>query len=349
MSIAATYLQDIRVNYPSNLDRDQLRVTRNGLLTAVLAMTTAPDSIVSADLRAKAVASQGRNLDVPVMQKGSVTITNVRTCVVSCSESDSALVRVNWKTLVADICMVPGQYEKNDITYTADLAKKIREIVEAFKNEVETDLDLALDANKNQVYNSPIVPEKYPLAGFALQVQSVDRDFFFNDIDPINFADDYYNPEVYVIGSPALMATVMRYINQGPGNAANTAYQFAGKNFTFSNRVVNGPGVSSTGYFMPNGSMGLLTRVDVDARMRAVATSGVEWFEDTLPDLPWTVGIKYDSDCSDESTLNGSGLEYLTATKVEHWQISFDYAIIVPYQVDLATESSSIRKFEFLP
>ena len=312
-------------------------------------MTTAPDSIVSADLRAKAVASQGRNLDVPVMQKESVTITNVRTCVVSCSESDSALVRVNWKTLVADICMVPGQYEKNDISYTADLAKKIREIVEAFKNEVETNLDLALDANKNQVYNSPIVPEKYPLAGFALQVQNVDREFFFNDIDPINFADDYYNPEVYIVGSPALMATVMRYINQGPGNAANTAYQFAGKNFTFSNRIVNRLGISSTGYFMPNGSMGLLTRVDVDARMRAMSTSGTEWFEDTLPDLPWTVGIKYDSDCSDESTLNGSGLEYLTATKVEHWQISFDYAIIVPYQVNLAVDSSSIRKFEFLP
>ena len=347
MSIAATYLQDIRVLYPSNLDRDQLRVTRNGLLTAILEMTTSPDSIVSADLREKAIASQGRNLDVPVLQKGPVTLTNVRSCDVVCSDSTSDLVRITWKTLVADICMVPGQYEKNEIGYTADLAKKIREIVEAFKNEIEVDLDLALDANKNQIYNSPIVAEKYPLAGFALQVPAVDRDFFFNDLDPIDFADDYYNEVKYIVASPSLMATVMRYINQGPGNEANTAYQFAGKNFTFSNRITNGAGKSATGYWMPDGSMGLLTRVDV--RMRHVSTDGTEWFEDTLPDLPFTVGIKYDSNCSDESTLNGAGLEYLTATKVEHWQISFDFAIIVPYQVDLATESSSIRKFEFLP
>lgn len=347
MSIAATYLQDIRVLYPSRLDRDQLRVTRNGLLTAVLDMTNSANSIVSADLRAKALASEGRNLDVPVLQKGPVTLTNVRSCVVSCSESDSALVRINWKTLVADICMIPCEYQVNEITYTADLAKKIREIVEAFKNEIETDLDLALDANKNQVYNSQIVPTKYPLAGDALQVQAVDRDFFFNDIDPINFADDYYDENVKVIASPSIMSTVMRYINQGPGNAANTAYQFAGKDFTFSNRIVNGVGVYGTGYFMPDGSMGLLTRVDCDARMRAVATRGTEWFEDTLPDLPFTVGIKYDSECSDQTVATGLG--YLTATKVEHWQISFDYAIIVPYQVNLAVDSSAIRKFEFLP
>lgn len=347
MSIAATYLQDLRVAYPSQLDRDQLRVTRNGLLTAVLEMTSAPNSIVSSDLLAKATVSEGRNLDVPVMNKGAVSITNVRTCVVSCSESTSALVRVTWKTLVADICMIPCEYQVNEIGYLADLNKKIREIVEAFKNEVETDLDLALDANKNQVYNSTLVGTKYPLVGDALQVAATDRDFFFNDVDPINFADDYYDPNVKVIATPSLMSDVMRYINQGPGNAANTSYQFAGKDFMFSNRVVNGVGVASTGYFMPDGSMGLLTRVDCDSRMRAVATSGTEWFEDTLPDLPWTVGIKYDSECSDQTVATGLG--YLTATKVEHWQISFDYAIIVPYQVNLATDSSAIRKFEFLP
>jgi len=349
MSLAATYLQDIRAQYPSNLDRDHLRVTRHGLLTAVLMMTDAQNSIVSQDLKTKAVASQGRNLDIPVYKKGSVTIKNTRSCVIDCGQSGSDLVRVVWKTAVVDICMVPGQYEKNEIGYTADLANKIKERVEALKSAIEVDIDGALDTAKNQVYNSSLVTEKYTPAGNALQVSYDDREFFFNDVDPINFEDDFYNEDVYIVASPSMMADVREYINQGASNDENTAFQFNGKNFTFSNRITNGAGKSSTGFFMPNGSVGLLTRVDVDARMRATATDGTEWFEDTLPDLPFTVGIQYKSKCDDKSALEDAGLEHLKATKVEHWQISFDYAIITPYNPDIAVESGAIRKFEFLP
>ena len=348
MSLAATYLQDIRAQYPSNLDRDELRVTRTGLLTAVLAMTTAPNSVVSADLMIKAKASQGLNLDVPVLHKGDVTIKNQRSCDVECSQSESGLVRIVWKTAVVDICMVPGQYEKNEIKYTTDLAQKISDRVEAFKSAIESDLDTAIDTAKNQVYNSPIVDDKYTPVGNTLQVSGADaKKLFFNDIDPINFEDDFYSEDVYIIASPALMSDVRYYINQGRANNENLSWQFNGKNFTFSNRITNAQ--ASTGYFMPNGSVGLLTRVDVDARMRAKATDGTEWFEDTLPGLPFTVGIKYNSKCSDQSALETAGLAHLKATKVEHWQISFDYAIVLPYNSDAATKPGAIRKFEYLP
>ena len=50
MSLAKTYLQNIRIKYPSNLDRDELRVTQTGLLEAVIQMTGSADSIVSPDL-----------------------------------------------------------------------------------------------------------------------------------------------------------------------------------------------------------------------------------------------------------------------------------------------------------
>lgn len=347
MSLAATYLQDIRAQYPSNLDRDELRVTRNGLLTAVLAMTNAPNSVVSADLKTKASASQGRNLDVPVLKKGDVTIKNQRSCDVQCGQSESDLVRIVWKTAVVDICMVPSQYEKNEIGYVTDLGKKINERVEAFKSAIEVDIDTQLDTAKNQVYNSSLVADKYTPVGNALQVTGADlRKLFFNDVDPINFEDDFYSEDVYVVGSPSLMSDVRYYINQGAGNNENLGWQFNGKNFTFSNRITND--TAATGYFMPNGSVGLLTRVDVDARMRAKASDGTEWFEDTLPGLPFTVGIKYDSKCSDQSALETAGLEHLKATKVEHWQISFDYAIVLPYVGDVA-RPTAIRKFEFLP
>ena len=152
MSLISTYLQDIRANHPSNNDRDELRVTRTGALTAVLAMTTSQNAILSPDLQQKAIASQGRQLDVPVMTKGAVTINNVRSCTIAGGQSNSDLVTVIWKTISSDILMVPGQYEKNVIGYTHDLTKKINEMVEAWKVEIESDLETSMDANKSQVY-----------------------------------------------------------------------------------------------------------------------------------------------------------------------------------------------------
>lgn len=349
MSLIKTYLQDIRVNHPSNNDRDELRVTQTGLLTAAMAMTTSQNSVISPDLIEKAVASQGRQIDVPVMQKGAVTIANTRSCTIGGGQSESDMVTVVWKTLSTDVLMVPSQYDKNMVKYQYDLTKKINEIVEAFKVEIETDLETALDTNKSQVYASSIITDKYALVGDAIQVTAADLDYFFNDLDAINFADDFYDPTIYVVANHVVMPTVSKWINQGTSNAMNTAFQFAGKNFTFTNRIPNGAGKNATGYFMPDGTIGVLTRTDVDARNNHKAGDGTEWFEDTLPNLPFPIGIQHKSKCDDESLLEASGLEHLTATLVEHTQISFDFAIIVPYNSDIATKASSIRKFEFVP
>lgn len=348
MSLIKTYLQDIRANYPSRLDRDELKITQTGLLTAVLEMTNSGNSIISQNLKQLAETSQGRNLDVPVRKKGNVTIKNVRSCTVACGQSESDLVRITWKTLVADICMVPGQYAKNDITYQGDLAQKISEVAEAFRVEMENDLDTAFDTNKSQVYNSPIVTDDYALTGSAIQVTNAQRDTFFGDLFAINMEDDFNDPTIKVIASPSVMPVVERIVFQGSANATNLQYQLNGKDFRFSNRISNGTGVKATGYFMPDGSVGLLSRVDIDARMNHKATDGTEWAEDNIPGIPFPVGIKYNSKCSDQSALESNGLEHLTATLIEHWQISVDFAIVVPYNSDLTTKPNSIRKFEFI-
>jgi hypothetical protein len=348
MSLAKTNLQDVRANYPSNLDRDELRSTQTGLLMAAEEMTTSPSSIVSPDLRLKAETSEGRNLDIPVMKKGNITISNVRSCTIGGGISESDLIRVTWKTVVADILMVPSRYETNQIGYTFDFAKQIRETVEAFKIEIENDLDTAFDANKSQVYGSTIVGTKYPLTGAAIQVPPSQLDFFFNDLEPVNFADDFNDPTIRVIANHVVMPTVSKFINQGGGNAVNTTFQFAGKNFTFSNRISNGAGKLATGYFMPDGSVGLLTRVAVDSRMGHKGGDGTEWMEETLPGLSFPIGVQFKSKCDDKSAMEVAGLGHLTATLVEHYQISFDYAIVVPYNSNLATKPSSIRKFEFV-
>ena len=348
MSLQATYLQDLRVQYPSRLDRDELRMTQTGLLAMALSMTSSPQSIVSPELIELARQSAGRQLDVPVMQKGNVTIKNQRTCVVDCEQSQSGFVTVNFKTIVADLCMVPSQYKKNEIKYLQDLNRKITDIVEKFLIEIENDLDTALDANKSQVYNSTLIGTKYALTAGAIQVPTAEQKLFFNDIEAINYSDDFNSTVVKFAASPAMMPTVSFYVNQGSGNSENISFSFAGKDFTFSNRVTDAPGVLSTAYFAPEGSIGLVTRVDPDAMDENEATDGTKWFEDRLPGMPFNVGIKYSSKCADNSVIETAGLEHLTASMIEHWQISFDFATIVPYNSDLATKPSSIRKVEFV-
>ena len=347
MSIAATYLQDLRAQYPSNLDRDELRITQTGLVTMALEMTDSANSIVSGDLKEKARNSEGRVLSVPVMTKNDITISNVRSCTIAADESNSAFVNIIWQTLVANIVMTPQQYKKNEVRYLEDLNKKIRETVEKFLVTIEEELDTSLDTNKTQVYNSTIVGDDFLLAGGAIQVPAANNDFFFNFLDPINYADDFYDTEINIVASHALMAPVNNYINQGSGNNENKNFQFAGKNFRFSNRITNA--AKSTFYFMPGGSLGLLTRVDGDSRDGSQATDGTVWFEDMLPGLPFSVGIRYKSKCSDESGLNApaTGLEHLTATLKEEWQISFDFGIVTPYNSDPATKAGAIRKVEF--
>lgn len=348
MSLVKTVLQDLRANYPSNLDRDELRLTTFGLLTAAMAMTSGPSSIISTDLRKKAEASQGRNLDIPVLRKGAVTIKNVRSCTFGAGETESDFIRVVWQTIAFDITMVPSNYENNEIAYNEDLAKKMREGAEALQIEIETDLDLALDTAKSQVYNSTIVGDTYALVGSAIQVTNADLDFFFNDLEAINFADDFGGSNIKVVTNHRFMSIVRKIDNQGAQNDENTAFTLIGKEFTFSNRIANGLAVKATGYFMPDGSLGFLTRTSVDGRMGHRSTDGFEWAVDTIPGLPFPVDIKYKSTCDDKSAMQATGTSHLTSTMVEHWQIAVDFAILTPYNSDLATKSNSIRKFELV-
>lgn len=348
MSLAKTYLQDLRATYPNPLDRVENRVTTAGLLEVAMEMTNSPNSIVNDEIKQKAMESEGRNLDIPVMKKGNVTISNVRSCTITGSQSESDKVRLVWRTMATQIAMVPSQYAKNEISYVADLNKKIREAVEAFLIEMEQDIETALDTNKSQVYSSSIVDTKYTLVGDAIQVLPTQTDFFFGDIDAINFSDDFNAMTTKVVANHSVMPYVNKFINQGAGNNQNLNYQFAGKDFRFSNRIPNGNDVLGTLYFMPDGSLAVLTRIDTDSRLNHKASDGTEWMEETLPGLPFTVGIQYKSKCDDQSELENAGLGHLTATMVELWQISFDFAIVTPYNSDITTKPSPIRKVEFV-
>lgn len=348
MSLIKTALTSIRVKYPNNLDRDEHRRIQHGLLQSAIDQTNSTNSIIDNDLKDKAMKSEGLQLEIPVLKRGNVTIKNIRSCVINGGRSESDLVSVTWKTLVADIELVPSYYENNQIKKDADLAKQLSEVTNAFIKDIEVTLEATLDAKKTQIYRSSIVTNQYTLVGGAIRVTKSQERFFFNDVQAINFADDFYNDTIVVIANHNVMPLVSWYTHQGESNYENTRFQFAGKDFYFSNQIENESGVVGTAYFMPNGTLGILSRVNVDARLGHVASDGTEWAEDTIPGFPFRVGIMRKSVCADKSTYDATGTAHLTATMLEQWQISVDYAVLTPYESDPANQPTAIRKVEFV-
>lgn len=234
-----TYLQEIRGIYPNNFDKNEWRFTKAGLLTAVIEMTESPFSIVNEDLKQKALTSEGRDLKIPVFKQGDLTVKNQRSCVIEEYENETAMIEINWATLVVDISMVRSQYAKNEITYLQDLNKKLLLVKEAFTKAIETSINARLELDKSTEYNSSLVGvgAKYPLVGDALQVAIADQELFFNDIEVILEEDDFSSEVIYVLGSTPLQSFVRHWANQGKGNDENLEYQFSGKSFRFSNRI----------------------------------------------------------------------------------------------------------------
>lgn len=360
MALTATILANIRANYPSFLDEYENRIKSTGLLTSVLEMQASPNSIVSQDVRNRAIDSQGRPIQIPVLQDGDVTLTTTRTCTVPSAENDSALVNVTWSTVVGNITMTPAQYGINSIGYEADLNMKIQRMVEKMNTTVESNLETQIDNAKSQVYGATSLVAasgaKYPLVGGAIRVSSAQQELFFNDIDPINLADDF-NTSIYkIVANYGTMPTIREWINQGPDNSNNRRFQFESNrnwssgayDFGFSNGISNGTGVRGTGYIIPDGAIGFLTRVDNDALNNRFTTTGSTYSVETLPGLQWPVGLRFKSDCADKSAIAGGATAHLTATVEEQWQFSFDYAVLTPYNSDLATRANPIRKFEYL-
>lgn len=346
--LVETFLQDIRIAFPNNMDRDEWRFTRYGLLTAAKEQTVHPLSIINEDIRTQALESEGRSLGIPVMKKGSITVSNQRSCAVGDFENETAMVNVAWTTLTADISMMKAQYHKNQVSYLQDFNKKVLLLKNAFANAIENAIYSKLDTDKSSIYNSSLVGAglKYPLVANTLQVDAVEQETFFNDVDVIMNQDDFWSPEWLVLGSTPLMSSIRHYINQGAGNDENLNYQFGNHAFRFSNQLVDGAAVKSTGFIMPYGSIGLLTRINIDARMGNKASDGTAWEKVFLDVLGFEVGVMHKSTCSDKSAL--PGLSHLKATMLENFQFSLDFALLTPYNSDAATIAGGIKKFEFL-
>ena len=112
MSLIATRVQNWRIENPE-LDRNMFRPCEYGALDFFIEQTNAPNSIISPNLRDRALVSIGNTVQVPVINYDeNVQVSNVRSCVIADNENTSALVTLVWATYAIGFTMVPAAYSK---------------------------------------------------------------------------------------------------------------------------------------------------------------------------------------------------------------------------------------------
>jgi len=347
MAITPTRLQDIRANYPSMLNKWELRPEVYGLWQKGMMNTGNSAGIISQDVISKAAASWGLDVEIPVMSISSDANGTGLTCTHSGVEALSDLVTVTWVTISNGFNMVPSRNAQNQIGYAAEFARKYKDAIRAMAGAANALIDTTLTGVIEGTYTNPYVGTKYAVGvNDALQVALADRPDFFNDLVDILASDDIF-PQLDVLGSTNLRGIVSQLFAQGDANATNTAYQFqqGDYNFVFDKDVTVGAvaATDASGYVMPAGAYGIVTRNSPDC-LQGVTNKTHTWGTLNDPTLMMNLDYLYTDGCLDNSA-DPSAYAGDTAVAQETHQMAMHFGILTPYE---NTQSGVIRKFDLL-
>lgn len=342
MSLVATRLQNWRVENPQ-FDKNMTRPCEYGALDFFIEQTNANNSIISPNLRERALASMGNTVQIPVINyDGNVQVDNVRSCVIGDNENTSALFTVVWKTYSVGFTMVPAAYMNNEISYEHDYNRKMEKICRALANKLDQDAVAALEANKTQVFKDLL---QYTDGGTnVIQVPTQMATEILGDINPIMRANCY--PEmIHVIGNAGVDSLVRKLAQHDIYNDVNKRMEYADKVMHYTNNVVNEAGKNGTFFAVADGNVGVLTRVDREA-LRRTRANFHEWDIVRLPFIDLPVGSHYYTSVGDNSGIAGAATADLTCSVKEYFGFSVDVAFIVAYNSDAATIANPIIKSE---
>lgn len=341
MSLALTLSQSLRAQYPSNLDKNEVRPSRYGAWDFFLQDAMNPGSILTPDLLAKIKQSFGHTVAVPVIDAEDVNISNVRSCTIADSENSSKLITLTFATYAFGFSMYPAQHYNNDIKYQADYDQKLRKYLLKLAAVLDQASVATLEAQKNIFWTG--VDSFYSNTGNALQVSQAQAFDFYNTASSVlEFMDFYGAP--HVIHNPHAKPLVNRLNAQGANNATNQQWQFSPYTFWGTNRILNSANIQATGFLVQEGTCAVSNRNDPDAIQRATGP-GMEWAEVPMPIVNLTMGSFYRKDCNDASALH-IGTGGLKRTLRESFEFSTDVCFITAYNSAMATRFNPIVKFQ---
>lgn len=347
-SLAATLANNYRTQHIANFDKNEQKRPIGGAFFAAQADSNSPYGFVTPELIEKARMAAGRTVSIPVINyDGTVSIGSTRSVTISDDENVSALQALTFVIYEGQFTMTPARFQNNEIDYQTDFNKKFEKMIFAMLSAFDSAVVTALGTNKNQV--EPDLLGKYNFTSSVLEVPKSYEDTFYSDQEIIMMSKDMNSQgaPLNCIGNPYVASKVKYLGQQGGGNYQNLAYQFDGKNFYFSNNISNGTGHNGTMYFMPQGSLGIVTRNEPDALMGSRTSDGKVWDIVNLPIINLPADSYYYEAAVDSSSLDTS-TAHLTRAKKEYFAFTVEMAILTNYNSSLSTVANPIVKAAIL-
>ena len=330
MSLIETKMQNLRVN--SDLDKNMARPSRYGALDLFVEQSYARDGIITDELRERAFAANGREVQIPVIDyDGEVTISNVRSCDIADDENTSKLVNVTFVTYAWGFTMVPTLYDNNEIRIQKDWERKFLKYLYKLADTLDAGAVAALSANKTQVFKELLT---YTQAGNSVQVPWVQREDALADFDAMMAANDYFG-RMHIVGNAGIQALVTKLAQHGLYNDVDKRNEYLNK-------------IYASGYAVEHGNVGMLFRVDREALRRTDLGPMGEWDVSTLPVLNIPVGTFFKDSVGDYSGIAGAASSDMKCVHKEYYGFSVDVAYMVAYNSDPAEIANPIMKFDIL-
>lgn len=344
MSLVNTRLQAFRSNV-TPLDKWETRAGRWGFLELFNAQTQAGGGVITDDLRQKAIAAVGSELQVPVFNyDDTVTVTNQTIPVVTAdSPNTSALVNITFTQFYWSFLIHPARHFNQEIPMQRDFDEKMRKHTFKFLDLLDNLCGSALEAVKTQVLQDTL-GGRYSLgAGNVVLAPNNEEINVIGDLNPLFYGNDFFD-QIAVVGNGSLDSMLRtKLLPNGAFNSQDQTFQWLDKTFYFSNNLPNAVGHKATGFAVQPGAVGLLQQFAPDCVL-GNQTSKHAWDIDTLPIANMPIGTYYYEDAVNAGALDAS-TAHLTATKAEAYAFHTAIATITPYNSAPATRPSAAMKF----
>lgn len=340
MSLAATVLQNIRINNP-DFDKNEHRLSVYGALDFFIEQSER-DPLLTQEMKRQAWDSMGKTLQIPVIQyDGNVTVSNVRSCTVSDNENTSALVGVTFATYAVGFTVVPAMYSNNEIDMANDVEKKLKKCARALGAALDTAAIAALEAAKTQVIADPLI---YTFSSNVLSAPWESREDILGDIEPMMNSNDFYG-FTHIIGNTGVRSLLRKLAEHAQYNEVDRRLEWEGKYFHFSNRLANASNQYATFYAVESGNVDMLYRYDRETA-RGGSGAGHTWEKFNMPYIGIPVGLHFYEAVGDQSSIAGDATADLTCAVKQFYGFSVDVAFVVAYNSDLANKANPIVKVQ---
>lgn len=337
MSLAATVLNEIRIKN-EKLDKNEHRLSEYGALDFFVGQSKS-NPLLTEEMRQQAIRSMGKTLKMPVINyDGDISVSNVRTCTIQDAENTSALATLTFATYAVGFTVVPAMYSNNEIDKMNDIEKKYKKCARVLGAALDSAAITALSNAKSQVYADTLI---YSEQNDVILVPWASREDILSDIEPIFTANDYYG-KIHIVGNAGVRSLLNKLAEKGTYNVVDKTLEWAGKDFHFSNRIVNESGDYATFYAVEEGNVDILFRYDRDAVLGTTSKVGHEWDVVTMPYLGIPVGLHYYESVGDFSGIAGDATADLTCTKKEYYGFSVDVAFVTAYNSAIGTKANPI-------